>query len=173
MVFRFVSFVSFCILIFFFPSYFPLPSGLDPIDEEINSRPGLYRTKTNALPDLSPETFNATVGGVYMYTCIGLRDVPLTPFFFPSPLAMALFNHSFMSASLSLNRCFARLPKATTPCGWSSFTATGKEFINTMKMISRESRRPKNDQKAILNSITHTPGSAGLTVCEIRFLTFF
>jgi hypothetical protein len=36
--------------------------GLDPIDEEINSRPGLYRTKTNALPDLSPETFNATVG---------------------------------------------------------------------------------------------------------------
>jgi hypothetical protein len=35
--------------------------GLDPIEEEINSRPGLYRSKTAALPDLSPEAFNATV----------------------------------------------------------------------------------------------------------------
>jgi hypothetical protein len=35
--------------------------GLDPIEQEINSRPGLYRTKTAALPDLSPEAFNATV----------------------------------------------------------------------------------------------------------------
>jgi len=38
-----------------------LAKGLNPIEEERKNRPGLYRTKTTAMPDLSPETFNATV----------------------------------------------------------------------------------------------------------------
>jgi len=38
-----------------------LSKGLDPIEEEVKQRPGLYKKKTDALPDLSFETFNATV----------------------------------------------------------------------------------------------------------------
>jgi len=35
--------------------------GLDPIEEEKKSRPGLYKGKTTEVLDLSPESFNATV----------------------------------------------------------------------------------------------------------------
>jgi len=35
--------------------------NLDPFEEEKRLRPGLYLTTTTSLPDLSPETFNATV----------------------------------------------------------------------------------------------------------------
>jgi thiol-disulfide isomerase/thioredoxin len=35
--------------------------GLDPMEEEKRARPGLYRKKTTAVLDLSPETFNATI----------------------------------------------------------------------------------------------------------------
>jgi thiol-disulfide isomerase/thioredoxin len=38
-----------------------ISKGLDPFDEEKRTRPGLYRLRTDAVPDLSPETFNATV----------------------------------------------------------------------------------------------------------------
>jgi len=38
-----------------------ISKGFDPFEEEKKLRPGLYRTVTESLPDLSPETFNATV----------------------------------------------------------------------------------------------------------------